>query len=141
MTGLVLKLKPNEKVLVNGILLQNGSRAARIRVRTGDVSILRSRDAITQDEANTPLKRLYYIAQLALAGEADASEAAQQINDGIDQLEDVFSKMSVDELTRARKAAKAGKFFIVMRAVKKLFPVEQTLLDHPLEPMEKAGAA
>ena len=47
MTGLVIKLKPNEKVLVNGVILQNGDRAARIRVRSENVSILRARDAIS----------------------------------------------------------------------------------------------
>ena len=59
MTGLVIKLKPNEKVLVNGVILQNGDRAARIRVRSENVSILRARDAISKEDANTPLKRVY----------------------------------------------------------------------------------
>ncbi len=128
MTGLVLKLKPNEKVLVNGVLLQNGDRAARIRVRTSDVSILRSRDAISPHEANTPLTRLYYIAQLAMAGQAEPQEAVRQVTDGIDQLSEIFTGHSAQDLDRARSAASEEKFFLVMRALRKLFPIEKAML-------------
>ncbi|NOX83316.1 MAG: flagellar biosynthesis repressor FlbT [Alphaproteobacteria bacterium] len=128
MTGLVLKLKPNEKVLVNGVLLQNGDRAARIRVRSSNVSILRSRDAISPQDANTPLTRIYYIAQLALAGQAKPDEAMRQVRDGIDQLSKIFTGHSAQELARARSAAGEEKFFLVMRALKRLFPIEKAML-------------
>jgi len=128
MTGLVLKLKPNEKVLINGVVLQNGDRSAKIRVRTKDVSILRASDVIQQDAANTPLKRVYYIAQLALAGDADPTQAQQQINTGIEQVRSIFAGEAADELDRALEAADEQKFFVVMRAIKKLFTLEDALL-------------
>ena len=90
MTGLVIKLKPNEKVLVNGVVLQNGDKAARIRVRSSDVSILRARDAMLKEDADTPLKRVYYIAQLAMAGEADPHLASEQILEGLKPLKSIF---------------------------------------------------
>lgn len=128
MTGLVIKLKPNEKVLVNGVILQNGDRAASIRVRSNDVSILRARDAIQKEDANTPLKRIYYIAQLAMAGEAKTDEAVQQILQGLEPLKTIFAGEASSEITRALEAAEEQKFFVVMRAVKKLFPIEEALL-------------
>ena len=130
MTGLVLKLKPNEKVLINGVMLQNCDRAAKIRVRSKDVSILRASDAIEQDKANTPLRRIYYIAQLALAGEADMDEAKEQIESGLQQLKPVLSGVAPEELDRAASAASEKKFFVVMRALKKLFALEESLLTH-----------
>lgn len=128
MTGLVIKLKPNEKVLVNGVILQNGDRAASIRVRSNDVSILRARDAIQKEDANTPLKRIYYIAQLAMAGEAEAEAAMQQILQGLEPLKSIFAGAASSEIARAINAANDRKFFVVMRAVKKLFPLEEALL-------------
>ena len=128
MTGLVIKLKPNEKVLVNGVILQNGDRAASIRVRTSDVSILRARDAMQKEDANTPLKRIYYIAQLAMAGEAETELAAQQVLQGLEPLKAIFGGEASGELERAADAAKDQKFFVVMRAMKKLFPLEEALL-------------
>lgn len=130
MTGLVIKLKPNEKVLVNGVILQNGDRAASIRVRSNDVAILRARDAIQKEEANTPLKRIYYIAQLAMAGEADAETAAKEILQGVEPLKSIFAgEEALRELERAEAAANERKFFVAMRAVKKLFPLEEALLN------------
>ena len=129
MTGLVIKLKPNEKVLVNGVILQNGDRAARIRVRSENVSILRARDAISKEDANTPLKRVYYIAQLAVAGEADMFQAARQIEEGLKPLRSIFPGEAGEDVCRAAIAAREGKFFIVMRAVKKHFEFEKALLD------------
>ncbi|WP_425409254.1 flagellar biosynthesis repressor FlbT [Hyphococcus sp.] len=128
MTGLVIKLKPNEKVLVNGVILQNGDRAASIRVRSNDVAILRARDAIQKDEANTPLKRIYYIAQLAMAGEAENESAAKEILQALDPLKAIFAGDALNEISRAQSAAASHKFFVVMRAVKKLFPIEEALL-------------
>lgn len=132
MTGLVIKLKPNEKVLVNGVMLQNGDRATRLRVRSSDVSILRARDAITKDDANTPLKRVYYIAQLALAGEADSAQAVEEILQGLSPLRSIFPGEAGEDVDRAIAAAGEGKFFVVMRAVKRHFEFEQALLERTL---------
>ena len=129
MTGLVIKLKPNEKVLVNGVLLQNGDKAAKLRVRSSDVSILRARDAIPKEEANTPLKRVYYIAQIALAGEADADQATGEILQCLSALKGVFPGEAGEDVMRAIDAAHAQKFFVVMRAVKKHFEFERALLE------------
>ncbi len=129
MTGLVIKLKPNEKVLVNGVILQNGDRAARLRVRTSDVAILRARDAIQKEDANTPLKRVYYIAQLALAGEADPDRAAGEILQGLAPLKSIFPGEVGEDIVRAIEAAHERKFFVIMRAVKRHFEFERSLLE------------
>ena len=143
MTGLVLKLKPNEKVLINGVILQNCDRAAKIRVRTEEVSILRTRDAIRPEEANTPLRRLYYIAQLALARQAPAEEAQKQLSAGLNQLDGIFTGEAKVKIERAKKGAAEGKFFLVMRSLKAMFDLERTLLSarSPAGTQPVAGAA
>lgn len=121
MTGLVLKLRPFEKLLVNGAVLQNGPRAARLRVRTADASVLRLRDALRPDEADTTARRIYYIAQLAVAGEADNAQAAVEILLLIDAVAvgDLTQAQS-EAYGRARNAAEAGKPYSVMRAIRPL---------------------
>lgn len=128
MTGLVLKLKPNEKFLVNGIAFQNGAKAARIRVRSRDVAILRERDAMHWEESTTPLRKVYYVAQLAMAGEADANAAAAEIIERLAPLAEIFVGDASRFIESAREAAESRKFFAVMRSVKKLFQLEDALL-------------
>ena len=130
MTGLVIKLKPNEKLLINGIILQNGDRTARLRVRSDDVAVLRASDAIPPEEVKTPLTRIYYIAQLALAGEAEHEESAGQIEKGLSDIAPMFEKTHPEEIKRAISGARERKFFIVMRTLKTLFSYEKVLLEH-----------
>ncbi len=126
MTGLVLKLKPFEKLLVNGAVLQNGPRATRLRVRSADASVLRLRDALHPRDAATQAGRIYYIAQLAVAGEADAADAISELAPLIDQsLGEATEERARAAFLKARDAAAAGRLFSVMRAIKPLLDAGQ----------------
>jgi flagellar protein FlbT len=83
MSGLILKLRPYEELLINGVLVENGDRNARLRVKTEGAHILRLRDALRPEEATTPLKRAYYVAQLAVAGQISSAEAAAILTDAL----------------------------------------------------------
>ena len=54
MTGLVLKLGPHERVLINGAVIENGDKRSRLAIMTPNANILRLRDAIHPEEVNTP---------------------------------------------------------------------------------------
>ena len=75
MTGLILKLAPHERVLINGAVIENGDRRSRFAVVTPKANILRLRDAIHPEQVRTPVRRVAYIAQMVLAGEADSPAA------------------------------------------------------------------
>ncbi|MDX1785872.1 MAG: flagellar biosynthesis repressor FlbT, partial [Roseovarius sp.] len=75
MSGLVLKLGPKERVLINSAVVENGERRARLSIVTPDANILRLRDAIHPDAANTPVRRVCYAAQLVLSGDSNPEDA------------------------------------------------------------------
>jgi flagellar protein FlbT len=127
--GLVLKLAPGERVLVNGAVLENGDRRTRLTLITPNAHILRLRDAIHPDDANTPVKRVAYIAQLAVAGETDEAEAKRQLMIGIDQLSDVFNDAeSLAHLDMAATAVLHDRFYQALRALRALIPRETALM-------------
>ena len=129
MSGLVLKLGPRERIMINGVVLENGDRRARLNVVTPDARVLRLRDAIHPEEANTPVRRVCYIAQLVLAGEADAVEGRRQVLSGIEQLSQVFQDPdSRSHLTAATEAISEGRFYQAMRMLRNLLPREARLL-------------
>ncbi|MCB1352124.1 MAG: flagellar biosynthesis repressor FlbT [Rhodobacteraceae bacterium] len=129
MSGLVLKLGPRERVMINGVVMENGDRRTRINIMTPEANVLRLRDAIHPDDAKTPVKRVCYIAQLVLAGEADPAEAAPQLLRGIEQLSQVFlDRDSREQLTAATEAVAAGRFYQAMKALRALLPRETRLL-------------
>lgn len=114
MAGLILKLRPHEQLLINGVVVENGERNARLNVKTEGAHILRLRDAMKPEEATTPLKRAYYVAQLAVAGQIDAAEAAAMLRRATPQL-----------AHREQRAHLAGliaqnEFYQVMRYLKEI---------------------
>lgn len=129
MSGLVLKLRPNERIMINGVVLENGDRRTRLNVLTSDANVLRLRDAIHPEEANTPVRRVCYIAQLVLAGEADATLGQRQLLNGISQLGQVFTdRESHGLLEAARENVAAQKFYQALKALRDLLPQEDRLM-------------
>lgn len=130
MTGLVLKLGPRERIMINGVVMENGDRRARLNVLTPEANVLRLRDAIHPDEATTPVRRVCYVAQLVLAGEASAEDGRRQLLSGIEQLSQVFKDAdSRTHLGLATSAVLEGRFYQAMRAVRTLLPREARLLE------------
>jgi len=129
MTGLVIKLSPNERVLVNGAVIENGDRRSRISILTPNANILRLRDAIRPDQVNTPVRRVCYIAQLVLSGDADEALARQQLYRGIEQLSHAFTDSeSLTALDQATKHIADDEFYRALRSLRSLLAREERLL-------------
>lgn len=129
MSGLVLKLSPKERVLINGAVVENGDRRSRIAIMSPDANILRLRDAIHPENANTPVGRVCYIAQLVLSGDADPSEAKQQLLRGIEQLSQVLTDDdSRHQLDMATEALMIEHYYHCLKHLRALLPREARLL-------------
>ncbi|KGB83616.1 MAG: flagellar biosynthesis repressor FlbT [Confluentimicrobium sp.] len=129
MSGLVLKLAPKERVLINGAVIENGDRRSRLSIVTPGASILRLRDAIHPEEVNTPVRRVCYIAQLVLSGDAVPEEARMQLLRGIEQLSQVLTDHdSRTQLGLASDAVMEGQFYQALKAMRGLLPREARLL-------------
>lgn len=129
MSGLVLKLAPHERVLINGAVIENGDRRSRLSIMTPKANILRLRDAIHPDEVTTPVRRVVYIAQLVLSGDAEPDLARQQLLRGIEQLSQALTDTdSREQLTLATEALLADDFYRALRALRLLIPREDRLL-------------
>lgn len=129
MSGLVLKLGPKERVLINGAVIENGDKRSRLSIMTPNANILRLRDAIHPEDVTTPVKRVCYIAQLVLSGDADPSEARHQLYRGIEQLSQVLTDSdSRALLDTATEAIGEGQFYQAMKALRALLPREERLL-------------
>ncbi len=129
MSGLVLKLGPHERVLINGAVIENGDRRSRLAIMTPNAHILRLRDAIHPEEVNTPVRRVCYIAQLVLSGDADAKDAHLQLLRGIEQLSQVLTDPdSRLQLSVASKAVVDGQHYQVLKSLRSLLPREERLM-------------
>ena len=129
MSGLVLKLSPKERVLINGAVIENGDRRSRLSIVTPNANILRLRDAIHPEEVNTPVRRVCYIAQLVLSGDVSAEDASRQLMAGIEQLSQVLKDAeSKERLNTATTEISEHRFYPALKALRSLLPREERLL-------------
>ena len=61
--GLKVELKPGERFIVGECLITNGDQRTRLLIE-GQAPILREKDIMTAEAANTPAKRIYLAVQL-----------------------------------------------------------------------------
>lgn len=129
MVGLVLKLAPKERVLINGAVIENGDRRSRLSIVTPDANILRLRDAIHPDEADTPVKRVCYAAQLLLSGDSDPARTRLALLRHIEELGQIFTDPpSRASLTEATEALLQDHHYRCLKALRNLLPRETALL-------------
>lgn len=122
MSGLILKLRPHEELMINGVLVENGERNTRLRVKTEGAHILRLKDALKPEEATTPLKRAYYIAQLAVAGQLSGGEARAILTEALDNASEFGPELSseLDAGTDLSACVARHDFYQVMRSLRGL---------------------
>src|SRR5262245_54124890 len=61
--GLKVELKPGERMILGESVVTNGSQRTRLIIE-GEMPILREKDIMTPERADTPAKRLYLAVQL-----------------------------------------------------------------------------
>ena len=129
MGGLVLKLGPKERVLINGAVIENGDRRSRLSIMTPNANILRLRDAIHPNDATTPVRRVCYLAQLVLTGDADAEDSELQLLRRIEELSQIFTDPdSRSLLTEATQAVLGAEHYKCLKALRALLPREERFL-------------
>ncbi len=129
MGGLVLKLAPKERVLINGVVIENGDRRSRFSIMTPQANVLRLRDAIHPEEVNTPVRRVCYAAQLVLSGDSEPGQARQQLLRRVEELSQVFTDPdSRKVLADATEALVADQYYRCLKSLRSLLPREERLM-------------
>lgn len=123
MSGLVLKLRAHEEVLINGVMMRNGERNIRLLVKSPEAYILRMREALQPDEVASPAGRLCYMAQQVVAGEREPGDIAPDLAHGIDTLRAAEGESEAGVLLdTALSGLREGKYYLTFRALKRLIP-------------------
>jgi len=125
--ALKVELKPNERVLIGDCVITNSDQRTRFLV-DGNVPILREKDIMTADRADTPAKRIYLTVQLMYIG-----------GNPTDQHEVYFALMkdiveaapsSWSRIAEINNHILTGDLYKALKSAKKLIDYEQELLTH-----------
>ena len=70
---LKITLKPHERIIVGGAVMTNGGMRCELMVESS-VPVLREKDIMARDDADTPCKRIYFVIQLMYVDEKNLLE-------------------------------------------------------------------
>jgi flagellar protein FlbT len=131
MAGLMLKFPAGERIIVNGAVIENVGRGARLRLLTPNTQLLRLRDAIDPKEAGTPVGRLCHGVQLMLIGECDADAVRAETLAALRPLWHAFvepaDRARIDEIAAFLRE---GQDYRALRSLGRLRAREAAILAH-----------
>ena len=129
MSGLIIKLGPKERILINGAVIENGDRRSRINILTANANILRLKDAIHPKDANTPVRRACYLAQLILSGDVDQMSTWDRLSGQTQTLASIFiDNKSASTLDQIRISISEKDAYSCLKLFRRLLPLEVQLL-------------
>ena len=127
---LKLTLKPRERFVLNGGVLVNGDRRSDLIVEN-QVSLLRGRDVLKPDEADTPMKRIYFtIMMMYMDGGLEGDYYDQFSELMTDFMCAVTTKEVVQKCHRILDDVHEQRFYTAMMMSKSLLPFEKERLEY-----------
>ena len=137
---LKLSLKPGEKFVLNGAVVQNGDRRG-VLVLQNKASVLREKDIMQAEEANTPARRVYFPVMMMYLEEGEAAkyftEFAQRLNEfmGVIRNPEILA-----ECLNASKFVLAGNYYKALMLCRKLIEYEDERLGNVVSGLPARGA-
>ena len=125
--ALKVELKPGERVIISDCVVTNADQRTRLLIE-GDTPILREKDILTGETANTPAKRIYLCVQLMYLSKDPHVHHETYFTLMRDIVQAAPSTWPYIEVIN--NSILTGEFYKALKATKKLIAYEQELLDN-----------
>ena len=136
--ALKVELKPHERIIIGSCVITNTDQRARLLIDGEKIPILREKDILTPETADTPAKLIYLAVQLMYIS------PEPQVNHG------TYFNLLRDIVTAAPSMwpiiegininILSGELYLALKEAKKLVAYEKSLLDHARDKQAAAEA-
>ncbi|MFI4933102.1 MAG: flagellar biosynthesis repressor FlbT [Caulobacterales bacterium] len=127
---LKLSLKPGEKFVLNGAVVQNGDRRGSLLLQN-KASVLREKDIMQPDEADTPSRRIYFPVMMMYLDEANGGRYHDEF---VQRLSEFMSAVrNPDVLTGCVNVSKhvmTREYYKALMLCRRLIEYEDARLGH-----------
>lgn len=125
--SLKVELKPNEKLIIGDCVITNSDQRTRLFI-DGKAPILREKDILTAETADSPSKRVYFAVQLMYLDD-DIGKLQEEYFCLVNELVKAAPSMTpiVDEINNE---ILTGSLYKALKAAKKLIDYEQELISN-----------
>jgi flagellar protein FlbT len=126
--ALKLNLKADEKLIIGGAVIRNGAKHTEIYVEN-NVPILRHKDIMTEEEAQSPARRIYFVLQLMYID-------ADNMQEYIDRFSELAKEIATAApstrtyLVQITELLTAAKLYQALKVARQLVDYEKELFAH-----------
>jgi flagellar protein FlbT len=126
--ALKLTLKPHEKLILGTAVVTNGDSKANLIIEN-QIPILREKDILSVDAADTPCKRIYLVVQLMYIDEKNLTDHHatywQLVRDVVKA-----APSTLRLIEAISKQILAGRYYQALKQAKKLIAHEEKVISH-----------
>jgi flagellar protein FlbT len=127
---LKLSLKPGEKFVLNGAVVQNGDRRSVLLLQN-KASVLRERDIMQEDEVTSPARHVYFPVMMMYLDEAGASRYHDEFVLRLSEFMGVISNPAIlAECVNISKHLLEREYYKALMLCRKLIEYEDERLRH-----------
>ncbi|MBU6373411.1 MAG: flagellar biosynthesis repressor FlbT [Alphaproteobacteria bacterium] len=125
---LKLSLRPGERFVVNGAVVQNGDRRSAL-VLQNKASVLREKDIMQPEEANSPARRIYFPVMLMYLDEGSQSALYGEFAERLAEfMGAVRNPVILTECLNISAEVMAGEYYKALMRCRKLIVYEDERL-------------
>jgi flagellar biosynthesis repressor protein FlbT len=125
---LKISLRPHEKLFLSGAVVVNGDARAELTI-LNSVPVMRERDVLTEEKADTPCKRIYFVVQLMYMDPPHLAEYRIRFLEMVGQL--AQSKPELEPVIEALvQQVSSGDYYQALKSAKGLIKREQELVEN-----------
>lgn len=126
--SLKITLKPNELLVINGCVVRNSNRRHTMMIENyGD--IIRGSDLLTEEQADTPLKKVYFLIQTAFLEPKTRDKVIPYVQENLAELFTIFSTGTRNNIMECANYVSTNDYYKALSVLKPAIEYEKKLLD------------
>ncbi len=125
--ALVIDLKPQEKILIGEAVITNSAQRTRLHI-AGDAPIIRQKDIMQEEDANSPCKRIYFIIQCMYISPSP-KDYQDKYFDAVNEIQKAAPSTSIFFM-QINDHIMNGTYYKAMKIAKQLIEHERELIEN-----------
>ena len=125
--ALVIDLKPGEKILIGTAVITNDMQRTRLHI-SGEAPILREKDVMREEEADTPCKKIYFLVQCMYMA-PDPKHYHAKYFELVKEIQHAAPRTAFFFLAINERIIE-GSYYKAMREARELIKFEEELIGH-----------
>jgi flagellar protein FlbT len=126
--ALKIGLKPNEKMILNGVVITNGKNRSEFVIEN-KAMILREKDILLTEEAKTYCSQIYLAIQMMYIDGKNLAEYHKTYRTLVRELVEAVPS-TLDKVSEISQCLMKKEYYQALKAARKLMDYEQEMLNH-----------